>query len=98
MKWLKYMHITIWSIIAFCTILPLTTDSYGPAGGTQNKMKLYIINDITQNKTKQNIIKQVGVGLRAQRMQIIYGDSFCLYSIMALCHIHDLVYCREWTK
>ena len=33
MRWLKYMHIVIWSIITFCTILPLTTNSYGPAGG-----------------------------------------------------------------
>ena len=42
-KWLKYMHIIIWSIIAFCTILPLTTDSYGPAGGKQHKMNLCVI-------------------------------------------------------
>ena len=33
MRWLKYMHIGIWSIIAICTILPLTTNSYGAAGG-----------------------------------------------------------------
>lgn len=33
MRWLKYMHIVIWSIIAICTLLPLTTSTYGPAGG-----------------------------------------------------------------
>ena len=32
-KWLKLMHIIIWSYILLCTLLPLFTNSYGPAGG-----------------------------------------------------------------
>ena len=43
MKWLKDMHIIIWSIMAVCTILPLTTDSYGSVGSKQHTMRLCII-------------------------------------------------------
>eukprot|EP00483_Globobulimina_turgida_P002069 UN02071 len=32
-RWLKKMHIVIWLYIAICSILPLTTNSYGGAGG-----------------------------------------------------------------